>query len=114
MEQMAETKRKLISSLTAHIPELVWLDTPAPHILNISMPGWRSEVLMNFLEARNVYVSKSSACKQGKRSHVLEAIGMKSDVIDGALRIGISRYTTDDDISALTEGLYDARKLSHR
>ena len=114
MEQMAETKRKLISCLTAHIPELVWLDTPAPHILNISMPGWRSEVLMNFLEARNVYVSKSSACKQGKRSHVLEAIGMKSDVIDGALRIGISRYTTDDDISALTEGLYDARKLSHR
>ena len=29
---------------------------------------------MNFLEAREVYVSKSSACKKGARSHVLEAM----------------------------------------
>lgn len=114
LDQMKRIKSRLISELTAAVPELEYLDTDAPHILNVSMPGWRSEVLMNYLEAMQVYVSKSSACKQGKRSHVLEAIGMKSELIDGALRIGISRYTTEEDISALAEGLSGARKLSHR
>ena len=114
INQMASLKKHLINYLTAEIPEVQYLDTEAPHILSISMPGWRSEVLMNFLEAREVYVSKSSACKQGKRSHVLEAIGMKNDLIDGAIRIGLSRYTTEADLHALVEGLSESRKLSHR
>ena len=101
-------------SLTAAVPEAVILETDAPHILSASMPGWRSEVIMNFLEGREVYVSKSSACKQGKRSHVLEAIGMRSDRIDGSIRIGLSRYTTEEDIEALVCGLSDARALAHR
>ena len=70
---------------------------------------------MNLLETKEIYVSKSSACKKGGRSHVLEAIGMKSDAIDGALRIGLSRYSTEEDISALITGLLEARNtLAHR
>ena len=112
---MQALKQSAIAQLTAAIPELTYLDTPAPHILSISLPGWRSEVLMNLLEAHQVYVSKSSACKKGGRSHVLEAIGLKSDVIDGALRIGISRYNTGEDIAALVSGLTEARNtLAHR
>lgn len=109
-----EMKDLAIRLLQENVPEVRILETDAPHILSISMPGWRSEVLMNFLETRQVYVSKSSACKQGKRSHVLEAIGLRSDVIDGALRIGFSRYTVPEDIQALAEGLRDARALAHR
>ena len=113
--RMAAQKAEIISRLSAAIPEFKYVQTDAPHILSISLPGWRSEVLMNYLEAREVYVSKSSACKKGARSHVLEAIGMKSDVIDGAIRIGLSRFTTGDDIDALCAGLIDARStLSHR
>ncbi len=63
---------------------------------------------MNFLEAREVYVSKSSACKKGGRSHVLEAIGLDAKTIDGAIRIGLSRYTTQEDVDALCRGLIDA------
>lgn len=115
ISRMAAQKAEIIDRLSAGIPELKYVRTAAPHILSISLPGWRSEVLMNYLEAREVYVSKSSACKKGGRSHVLEAIGMKSDVIDGAIRIGLSRFTTDDDIDALCTGLIDARNtLSHR
>lgn len=114
IEAMAAIKKELVEKLSAAVPELVYIDTAAPHILSVSMPGWRSEVLMNFLESKQIYVSKSSACKQGKRSHVLEAMGLKSDVIDGALRIGISRYTTGEDVEALVEGLKEARKLAHR
>ncbi len=112
---MAALKAQTIERLRADIPELRWIDAAAPHILNISLPGWRSEVLMNFLEAREIYVSKSSACKKGGRSHVLEAMGLPPRVIDGALRVSLSRFTTQEDIDALCRALKEAHDtLSHR
>ncbi len=113
--RMAALKARTLDGLRASIPELRWIDTAAPHILSVSLPGWRSEVLMNFLEAREIYVSRSSACKKGARSHVLEAIGMDPRAIDGALRIGFCRYNTQDDVDALCAALRDARDtLAHR
>lgn len=113
--RMAELRRLAMQTLSAGIPEIRFVETAAPHILSLSMPGWRSEVLMNFLEAREIYVSKSSACKKGGRSHVLEAIGLDARTIDGAIRVGLSRYTTEEDIAALCLGLIDAsRTLAHR
>ena len=113
--RMAAFKAQTTERLHAAIPELVHIDSAAPHILSVSLPGWRSEVLMNFLEARGIYVSKSSACKKGARSHVLEAVGLSAPVIDGALRIGLSRFTTQEDIDALCLALKDARdSLAHR
>ena len=113
--RMAALKARILSQLREELPGLRAVESAAPHILSLSLPGYRSEVLMNFLEAREIYVSKSSACKKGGRSHVLEAIGLKSDVIDGALRIGFSRYNTKADVDALAEGLIEAqRTLAHR
>ena len=115
LHRMHELKTLAADRLSEAIPELCLIRTDAPHILSISMPGWRSEVLMNLLETREVYVSKSSACKKGGRSHVLEAIGLKNEVIDGALRIGLSRFTTEEDIESLVSGLREARNtLAHR
>ena len=112
--RMSAFKAQIVERLSAGIPEFLHVDTAAPHILSISLPGWRSEVLMNYLEAREVYVSKSSACKKGGRSHVLEAIGLEPRVIDGALRIGLSRYTTQEDIDTLCTGLIEAHgTLAH-
>ena len=113
-EHMAALRRLAIEELSREIPELVVIGGGAPHILSISLPGWRSEVLMNFLEEREIYVSKSSACKKGGRSHVLEAMGLEPKVIDGAIRIGLSRFTTEEDIYALRDGLRAAReRLAH-
>ena len=113
-ESMAALRRLAIEELQREIPELVVIGGGAPHILSISLPGWRSEVLMNFLEEREIYVSKSSACKKGGRSHVLEAMGLEPKIIDGAIRIGLSRFTTEEDIYALRDGLRAAReRLAH-
>lgn len=113
--RMAALKQNCLDQLAAAIPELRWVESTAPHILNLSLPGFRSEVLMNFLEAQEVYVSKSSACKKGARSHVLEAIGLDARTIDGAIRVGLSRYTTHEDIDALCAGLIAAHNtLAHR
>ena len=107
---MAELRAHAIDRLTAEVDGLVVIGGGSPHILSISLPGYRSEVLMNFLEARGIYTSKSSACKKGGRSHVLEAIGLPANVIDGALRISFSRYTTREDIDALCDALWDAKQ----
>ena len=115
ISHMCALKAELMARLPEVIPDIRMLDTDAPHILSVSLPGFRSEVLMNFLEAREIYVSRSSACKKGARSHVLEAIGMEPRLIDGALRIGLCRYNTEEDIDALINALGDAyRTLAHR
>ena len=112
--RMAALRARAITQLSSGIPELMVIGGGAPHILSISLPGWRSEVLMNYLEAQEIYVSKSSACKKGGRSHVLEAMGLDAKVIDGAIRIGLSRFTTEADIDALTDGLKAAHdSLAH-
>jgi len=105
-----EMKELAIGLLTSENDGLKVLSGEAPQILSISLPGYRSEVLMNFLEAHDIYVSRSSACKKGGRSHVLEAIGLPAAVIDGALRISFSRFTTEDEIVALCSNIKEARE----
>lgn len=120
-ELMAESSRRMaalrastVERLLAENPGLVVIGGGAPHILCISLPGYRSEVLMNFLEARSVSLSRSSACKKGGRSHVLEAMRLPAPVIDGALRLGLSRYTTAAELDAFCAFLREAREsLAH-
>ena len=107
--RMAELRGHAVSRLTAEIDGLRVIGGGAPHILSISIPGQRSETLMNWLEAREIYVSKSSACKKGGRSHVLEAMALPSEVIDGALRISFSRFTTPGEVDALCDALAQAK-----
>lgn len=103
--RMRGFKDQVIKRLGEMIPGFRYIDTAAPHILSISLPGTRSENTVNYLSDRGIYVSNSSACKRGARSHVLEAMGMDDEYIDGALRISFSRLTTQADIDALCEVL---------
>ena len=114
-ERMAQLRQHAAEHIVAEMPEAVIIGGGAPHILSVSLPGWRSEVLMNFLEARGIFVSRSSARKKGGRSHVLEAMGLPAEVIDGAVRISLSRYTTKDELDKLCSALKDAHDtLAHR
>ncbi len=114
-EHMARLRQMAVDGIAAEIPEAIIIGGGAPHILSVSLPGWRSEVLMNCLEADGVYVSRSSACKKGGRSHVLEAMGLQAPVIDGAIRISFSRYTTEEEIVKLCRALKSAHdRLAHR
>lgn len=84
------------------------INSPAdalPYIINISAEGIRSETMLHHLESTGVYISSSSACAKGKRSYVLEAMGLSDSRIDSSLRISFSKYNTKEDIDALTAGL---------
>ena len=106
-ENMRAVRGLTVSLLREKLPECVFIGAgDAPHILSVSLPGYRSEVLMNFLEAEGIFVSKGSACKKGARSHVLTALGLPGRVIDGAIRVSFSKYST------AAEAEYFVQKLS--
>lgn len=108
-ERIAALHEKAVSALREEIPELVVIGGGAGHILNVSLPGYKSEVILNLLDARGICVSKGSACKRGARSHVLEAMALPPKVIDGSIRVSLSRFTNEDDIRALCAALREAR-----
>ena len=101
-EETATAVRKLrdftSTQILEQIPEAVTIGNgDSPFLLSLSLPGHKSEVLMNYLDGEGICVSKSAACKKGARSRVLEAMRLKNEVIDGALRISFSRYSTQDE-----------------
>ena len=79
-----------------------------PNIVNISVPGIRSEIMLHFLEKKGIYVSSGSACALGAKSHVLAAMGYDSARIDSAIRISFGRDTEKEDIDELVAAVNDA------
>ena len=111
LAHMAEMKAYAAQTLQEKISGLILVgEGTAPHILPISMPGYKSEVVLRFLSDRGVYVSSGSACHKGKPSHVYAALGLQKKILDGVLRISFSYDTTREDIDALAEGLVAAQK----
>ena len=73
----------------------------APHILSLAIPGLPTQNTINILQDHGICVSAGSACAKGHRSHVLEAMRVAPEVIDGSFRISISRQTTQEELAKL-------------
>lgn len=95
-QRMCELRQHMLSRIAAEIPKAVVIGGGAPHIICVSLPKYRSEVILNYLDGRGVCVSRGSACKKGRRSHVLTAMKLDSRIIDGAVRLSLSRYTSPE------------------
>ena len=91
----AALREYIVKRLAEELPETVFIGSgDSPYLLNLSLPGYKSEVILNFLESEGICAAKGAACKKGARSHVLEAMRLSNRVIDGAIRISFSRYNT--------------------
>ena len=97
-EKLAE-----IPGMTVNSP-----DDALPYVLNFSAAGVPSQVLINYLSQREIYVSAGSACKRGHRSEVLTAMGLDPARIDSAVRASLSRETTEEEILRFADALADA------
>lgn len=76
------------------------------HVLNISFKEVKGEVLLHYLEGDNICVSTGSACSSKKKgSHVLNAIGLSTEYIDGAVRFSVSDTTTFEELDYAVEKL---------
>ena len=79
----------------------------APHILSLSIPGLPTQNSINLLQDAGICVSAGSACAKGHRSHVLTAMRLSPEVMDGSFRISLSRYSTQQDLDALLSVIRD-------
>ncbi len=112
LEHMTQLKAYAAEMLTERVPGLILIgEGKAPHIMPISLPGYKSEVILRFLSDRGVYVSSGSACHKGKPSRIYAALGLNKKILDGILRISFSYDSTREDVDALCEGLAEARKM---
>lgn len=109
--ELMQKKLHLIEAFRRAVPELL-INGPeselaAPHIVNISFPGVRGEVMLHALEAEGVYASTGSACssKKLKVSGVLTAMGIRPDRAEWALRFSLSPHTTIEEIDDAAEKL---------
>lgn len=79
----------------------------APHILSLSIPGLPTQNSINLLQDAGICVSAGSACAKGHRSHVLTAMHLPPEVMDGSFRISLSRYSTQQELDALLSVIRD-------
>ena len=83
----------------------------APHIVNLTLPNIKSEVMLHFLDARGICVSAGSACSTRSRhiSSALLAFGATEREADCSLRVSLCANNTEEEIdtllAALSEGL---------
>lgn len=96
-EQLAEGLSE-IADVRIHGP--LDLRNGAPHILDASFLGIRSEVLLHTLEERGIYVSAGSACSSHRRSGsaTLAAVGCTPREMESAVRFSFSEQTTAEEI----------------
>lgn len=99
-----------LSELTRHLREGLSsisgcvINTPAegsaPHIVNVSFPGMKAEVVLHALEERGFLVSTKSACssKADEPSRVLTATGMDREQALSAIRISLGRENTAEEV----------------
>ena len=110
LTHMATMRDYTIERLQQELPQVIVLTQDgAPHILAISLPAYKSEVVVRFLSDRGVCISSGSACHRGKPSHVFAALKLDKKIQDGLLRISFSYDTKKEDVDALVDGIAVAR-----
>jgi cysteine desulfurase len=83
----------------------------APHIVNLTLPNIKSEVMLHFLDARGICVSSGSACSTHAKSvsRALLAFGSTEREADCSLRVSLCPDNTPEEVdlllAALSEGL---------
>ncbi len=110
-KQMLDLKVYFLDRILNEIPNTKLngsLEDSAAHILNISFLGMRGEVLLHVLESNNIYVSTGSACSSNSNksySHVLTALGLSNQAMEGAIRFSFSKHTSKEEIDYVMEVL---------
>ncbi len=118
-EKVSGLRGRLEEGLSALAPSGVEVKRPAvpsDAIVNLTLPGIRSETMLNYLSGRGICVSAGSACSSysKKKSDALAAFGATDAEIDSSIRVSISHTNTEDDIDAFIAALNDGVKVLRR
>ena len=99
--------------INGHAPRL-------PNISNLSFENLEGEAAVIALDLEGVAVSTGSACSSGALdpSHVLTAMGLRPEVVQGSLRFSLCYHNSDEEVDRAIQILESVvrrlRKLSRR
>ncbi len=109
LERTAAIKEYALSRLKEALPRLEIISQgDAPHICAITLPGYKSEVVVRVLGDQGVCISSGSACHKGRPSHVFATMNLPKPWLDGALRLSFSPTSTREEADALAAALKNA------
>lgn len=102
-KKIAALRDKLVEGIMKNIPDAI-LNTDkknaTPAHAHFSFLGVEGESILIALDLAGIAVSTGSACASGslKASHVLLAMGIKSEVAHGSIRFSLGKHTTEAEI----------------
>ncbi|MBE6875871.1 MAG: cysteine desulfurase [Ruminococcus sp.] len=118
--EAVQTKKDYLLNLLSNMPEIsINSDTDknysSPYILNFSVKGIRSEIMLHYLEQKEIYVSSGSACSKGAKSGVLSAYHVPDNLADCAVRVSFSEETSLQELDTLVQAIAEGQKnLIHK
>lgn len=99
-EKVISLREYLLSGLsdTSIRPNLT--ASSLPNIINLTLPGIRSEIMLNYLSGEGICISAGSACSTHSSgpSHALLAYGLPKNEADTSVRISLSHENTPEEI----------------
>jgi cysteine desulfurase len=106
-KRIAVMRDRLQTLLQAKIPQLIIngdTDSRLAGNLHISIPNIPNSAIIARVRSK-LAISTGSACSSGVEapSHVLQALKLPPELIEGALRMGIGKFTTDEEIEQAAE-----------
>ncbi|MBD2159897.1 cysteine desulfurase [Limnothrix sp. FACHB-1083] len=110
--RIAQQRDRLQTLLEAQIPGLAVngdLKNRLAGNLHICVPGLPNGAIVARVR-QQLAIATGSACTSGVEapSHVLQAMQLPSDHLEGAIRIGLGKFTTDDEIDRAAQLLSNA------
>lgn len=120
VKRLTALRNQLKTYLVDNLPDVKINEHPkrnSPAILNFSAPNVDGERVVFALDERGVMVATGSACaaNKGLRSHVLTALGLPDNEVDGSIRVSFGRFTTEEDIERasrlIVEVINDQRRF---
>ena len=115
VKKFTALREYFMQKLPEYLNEGVYINEPhskmkAPHIISLTVEGYKSETLLHSLSGYGIYVSSGSACASntGHASYVLHSFGLSDMQADSTLRISLGVQNTETDIDALLVALKES------
>ena len=109
-EKLSETMRRELLNCSV---EPVFLGNRKKQLENfvpVCFPGIDAERIIFKLEEQEIYLSTGAACaaSKGEKSHVLKAIGLSDEEINGSLRISLGEGNNEEQVIAAAKAICKA------
>jgi len=121
--RVAALRDRLESGIRKRVPGVRINGDPAhrlPTVANLSFEGIEGEAAVIALDLAGLAVSTGSACSSGalEPSHVLTAMGLRQEVVQGSLRFSLCYHNSADEIDCAVDLVAEVtgrlRALAHR